>query len=76
MPGINLSPMALSSVDFPEPFFPTREYLWPALSLSLAFDSTSVPSDFVAFALPFPPEDLTPGGVAEVTVIFRPSMSS
>lgn len=76
IPGINLSPIALSSVDFPEPFFPTSEYLWPAFSLSLAFDKTSVPSDLVALALPFPPGVLTLGAAAEATVMLSPSMSS
>lgn len=73
---MSFSAMALSSVDFPEPFLPMSAYLWPALSRSLALARSSVPSvDLLAFALLLPPADLLARGV-EVTVMFRPSMSS
>lgn len=76
MPGMSFSAMAFNSDDFPEPFLPTSAYLWPAFSLSLALESTSVPSDnLVALALPFPPADLD-SPEPEVTVILSPSMSS
>lgn len=76
IPGMSFSAMAFNSVDFPDPFLPTRAYLWPALSLSFALTRNSLPSvDFVALALPFPPADFPVAG-PEVMVMFSPSMSS
>src|SRR3569833_4648287 len=62
-----------ASLDFPDPFFPTRAYLWPAFSWSLAWVRISRPSLLFALLLPLAAPVFAP---PEVTVISRPWISS